>query len=192
MPGIDARLTVGHMQRLHAVDWPSRRQRQTGRKTRRGVGKIRRHASFSGRWTGPYVVAVGNGDGAPDDWSRYLRQVTSRPGWSVARLAREAGLNRSTIFEWIREGGDKLTMASVHAVARALGDTTGETLRAAGGMLESGEPEDPAIAEILVSGLPPDIQERLIQTVLNEREADERRRLERLRETIAIVKGEAG
>lgn len=66
-----------------------------------------------------------------EDWPAYLRRMTSRPGWSVARLARESGINRATIFGWIK--GDGVTVASVNLIAKALGDDPAHALAAAGG-----------------------------------------------------------
>ena len=70
--------------------------------------------------------------GAPaSEWGRYLRRITSAPGWSVARLARESGIHRATIFEWIRGDGESVTIGSVRAVAAASGDDLQNALRAA-------------------------------------------------------------
>lgn len=68
----------------------------------------------------------------PDAWSAYLRRMTDRPGWSVARLARESKLHRATIFGWIKDGSGSVTIASVHAIADALGDSRASALAAAG------------------------------------------------------------
>lgn len=73
-------------------------------------------------------------DGASrESWAEYLRRMTARPGWSVARLARESGVHRSTLFRWIAgSGGANVT--SVRAIAKALGDDPSNALRAAGNM----------------------------------------------------------
>lgn len=67
-------------------------------------------------------------------WATFLTQQTSRPGWSVARLARESGIHRSTIFRWIKGGGG-VTMRSVHAVADALHVPLATALAAAGNLV---------------------------------------------------------
>jgi len=74
---------------------------------------------------------MGDASKQPDDWASYLRRMTKRPGWSVARLARESGINRATIFGWMK--GDGVTVGSVKIVAQALGDDEGHALAAAGG-----------------------------------------------------------
>ncbi|MEU0081405.1 hypothetical protein ABZY58_26185 [Micromonospora tulbaghiae] len=66
--------------------------------------------------------------------------MTKRPGWSVARLARESGVNRATIFGWMK--GDGVTVASVKMIARALGDDEAHALAAAGGAAAGGDQLD--------------------------------------------------
>ena len=56
--------------------------------------------------------------------------MTSRPGWSVARLARESGIHRATIFEWMKGSSDSVTIGSVRAIAAALDDDLENALRA--------------------------------------------------------------
>lgn len=90
-----------------------------------------------------YGVPMSNGDEVADtEWARYLKEVTSRDCWSVARLAREAGLDRGTIFRWMRGSADKITVESVRRVATATGDTLDTALRAAGGV-----PADPDLSD---------------------------------------------
>jgi transcriptional regulator with XRE-family HTH domain len=93
------------------------------------VARRRRIRLYRNRWLGPTVLYVVDG---PDAWSAYLRRAVDRPGWSVARLARESGLHRATIFGWIKEGSSSVTISSVHAIADALGDARTNTLAAAG------------------------------------------------------------
>jgi transcriptional regulator with XRE-family HTH domain len=66
------------------------------------------------------------------EWGRYLRRVTKRPGWNVAKLARQAGFARQTIFEWIRDGGESVTVASARRISDATGDDLDTVLLAAG------------------------------------------------------------
>lgn len=66
-----------------------------------------------------------------DNWAGYLRRMTKRPGWSVARLARESGIHRATIFKWLA-GEEGVTIDSVRRIATALGDNPDNALRAAG------------------------------------------------------------
>ncbi|MFV2094867.1 helix-turn-helix domain-containing protein [Micromonospora sp. LOL_014] len=65
-----------------------------------------------------------------ESWAQYLRRMTERPGWSVAKLARESGVHRATIFKWM-SGKAGANMASVQAIAEALGDDVSTALRAA-------------------------------------------------------------
>lgn len=78
------------------------------------------------------------GDGSVETWGAYIKRMVDRPGWSVARLAREAGIHRATIFGWIKDDTPSLTVASVRAIAQALGDDIDNALRAAGNV----EPEN--------------------------------------------------
>lgn len=74
------------------------------------------------------------GDGETrESWADYLRRMTDRPGWSVARLARESGIHRATIFKWMAGKGGA-NVASVRSIAEALGDQPANALRAAGNM----------------------------------------------------------
>ena len=84
-------------------------------------------------------------------------------------------------------------MASVQAIAAALDDRTGETLRAAGGVLDQGDDvQDPQVAEILVADLPEDIKQTLIETLLDQRARDKERQTEMVRRMIRIAKGGDG
>jgi AcrR family transcriptional regulator len=117
--------------------------------------------------------------------------MTDRPGWSVARLARESGVHRATIFKWLGNKGG-VTMASVRAIADALDDDPENALRAAAGKLDARqEIEDDQIAEILTSGLPTDVQQELIGMVIDRRQRDEARQMEDLRRMIRLAGGAA-
>ena len=93
------------------------------------VARRRRTKDCRNRWFSPTVLYMVDG---PDAWSAYLRRMVDRQGWSVARLARESGLHRTTIFGWLKDGSSSVTIASVHAVADALGDSRTNALAAAG------------------------------------------------------------
>lgn len=79
---------------------------------------------------------MGDASRPTEDWASYLRRMTKRPGWSVARLARESGVNRATIFGWMK--GDGVTVASVKLIANALSDDEAHALAAAGGATTGG------------------------------------------------------
>jgi transcriptional regulator with XRE-family HTH domain len=97
-------------------------------------------------------------------WGRYLRRMTRRPDWSVAKLARESGIARQTIFEWMRDGGESVTVGSVRRIAEALGDDLSNALLAAGGV-------DEEISAIHQSNLDPAAKADLMEYVKTLREA---------------------
>lgn len=91
-------------------------------------------------------------DSGRSTWATFLVQQTARPGWSVARLARESGIHRSTIFRWIKGDGG-ITMQSIRAIADALQVDMQVALLAAGNLVMAPPPvdprEDPVIQMIL-------------------------------------------
>lgn len=103
-----------------------------------------RVGAYSRRQDATYRVHVSNADDVPTtEWARYLRDATSRDDWSVARLARESRIDRTTIFRWIKGGSDNITIASVRRIADAIGDDLDDALRAASGL----PPKDSAYEE---------------------------------------------
>lgn len=118
-----------------------KRQRARGHEVRLRVVKERPHANHQDPYAAAYRMPMGDG-GKQESWADYLRRMTERPGWSVARLARESNVHRATIFKWMAgKGGANVT--SVQAIARALGDDPGNAMRAAGNMGGTPEDEDP-------------------------------------------------
>lgn len=111
------------------------------------VAKEQRPPNYRCRWMSAYRAPMGDASPPAEDWAGYLRRMTSRPGWSIARLAREAGVNRSTIFGWIK--GDGVNVASVKAIAKALGDSEAHALAAAGGATTGGDQLDADVRIIL-------------------------------------------
>lgn len=63
-------------------------------------------------------------------WAALLRDITTRPDWSVARLAREANLHRSTIFRWLNGEISNLTIDSIRLIVDAAGIDMWDALRA--------------------------------------------------------------
>lgn len=110
-------------------------------KLRKDVEKERRPPSLRRDPSYPYRSPMGDASRPTEDWPTYLRRQTSRPGWSVARLAREANIHRATIFGWIK--GERPNMASVRAVAEALGDDPANAAAAAAGGTGIDEQWDP-------------------------------------------------
>jgi transposase-like protein len=110
-----------------------------------------------------------------------LRRMTARPGWSVARLAREAGIHRATIFDWIKGGGDSVTIASVRAVADALNDDLENALRAVAGLESSQERRDEEMDMIMSAPVDDDMKKQMIARALELREQDRQQRMQVLR-----------
>lgn len=134
-------------------------------------------------------------DQSAEDWSSYLRRMTKRPGWSVARLAREAGIHRGTIFAWISEGTGKrgVTTASVLAVAAALGDDPAVALRAAGGAADDSEVVDEEIELVRTdAGLTAQQRKQIIDMILERRERERGQGIENTRRLIEIMKSDVG
>lgn len=113
------------------------------------------------------------GDGqVREDWAGYLRRMTSRPGWSVARLARESHIHRGTIFKWI-SGKGGVNVASVTAIAEALGDDPAHALRAAGAVAPDADPADEEIELVRTDPqLDEDMKARIIAIILDRRVRD--------------------
>lgn len=118
-----------------------------------------------------------DGTGDLSDWGRYLKRMTARPGWSVARLARESGIHRATIFDWIKGDGESVTIASVRAIAAALHDDLENALRAVANLISSPGTQDEEMELILSAPVNRDIQKRMIAQLLELREQDRQQRL---------------
>lgn len=107
------------------------------------VAWMLRPRGFSGRQDATYGMHVSNtGETPTTAWARYLKEATDRPGWSVARLAREAEVDRTTVFRWIKGGGDRITIDSVRRISDAIGDDLDDALRAASGLPPKDEAYD--------------------------------------------------
>src|SRR5690554_3702349 len=100
------------------------------------------------------------------DWGRYLKRMTARPGWSVARLARESGIHRATIFDWIKGDGESVTIASVRAIAAALDDDLENALRAVASLVSAPEPRDEEMELILSAPVDQQTKKRMIAQLL--------------------------
>jgi hypothetical protein len=104
--------------------------------------------------------------------------MTSRPGWTVVRLARESRIARSSIFKWIAEGAGAITIESVYRIADALGDDRTNALKAAGNL----PPErDDEVDLILASDRSDRAKALMIDRLMKRREEEKVRRLEDLR-----------
>lgn len=121
------------------------------------------------------------------EWARYLKRMTSRPGWSVARLARESGIHRATIFDWMKGDGDSVTIGSVRAVAAALDDDLENALLAVASLVPSPRGRDEEIELILSAPVSREVQRRMIGQLLELREHDRQRRLRMIEWMVAEV-----
>ena len=135
---------------------------------------------------------MNDGSGELSHWGAYLRRMTSRPGWSVARLARESGIHRATIFDWIRGGGESVTIASVRAVAEALGDDLENALRAVASLEVGPVSQDEEMDLIMSAPVGDDMKRRMITQLLELREQDRQQRLQVLRWMVSREGGERG
>jgi transcriptional regulator with XRE-family HTH domain len=128
---------------------------------------------------------MSDASGHGEDWATYLRRMTKRPGWSVAKLARESNVHRATIFGWLK-GESGVTVASVRAIANALGDDVENALRAAGaaGAPPSGD-RDEELELIMAAPVDDELKQMMVQRL---RERRERERVAR----VADLKWELG
>lgn len=135
------------------------------------------------------------GDTPPDTdnpWGLYLYRLTHRAGWSIARLARESGITRPTISEWINKGGGAagVKIETIVAIARGAADNPVNAFMAAAELIEE-EPQDREIGLILASDLTDDEKRRQISIIEKKREQDEERRVEDTQEVIRALGGRA-
>lgn len=128
---------------------------------------------------------MNDGSGGLSRWGAYLKRMTSRPGWSVARLARESGIHRATIFDWIRGSGESVTIASVRAVADALGDELENALRAVASLETQPAPRDEEMELIMSAPVGDEMKRRMIAQLFELREQDRQQRLQVLRWLVA-------
>jgi transposase-like protein len=134
---------------------------------------------------------MSDGSTRPGTWKAYLETRLSRPGWSVARLAREAGLHRSTIFRWKSGAKTGLNVASVRAVALAFGEDPAEALRAAG-QADSQADDEPVDEEIELVRTDPlldeDMKNRIVNLIIERRERDREASLAETQRMIELMR----
>jgi transcriptional regulator with XRE-family HTH domain len=135
---------------------------------------------------------MNDGSSGLSHWGAYLKRMTSRPGWSVARLARESGIHRATIFDWIRGSGESVTIASVRAVADTLGDDMENALRAVASLESRPSPRDEEMEMIMSAPVGDDMKRRMIAQLFELREQDRQQRLQVLRWLVAHDGGAEG
>jgi transcriptional regulator with XRE-family HTH domain len=127
------------------------------------------------------------GDAGGGEWARWLKAMTDRPGWSVARLAREAGVHRSTIHRWMSDGGDAVTIGMIRMVAGALGERLEVALRAAADLPPAADAAvDEELELIRQAPVDPDTKIALIRRWLERRDREQAARVEDLRTILSI------
>lgn len=155
----------------------------------------RRSTVYVGRVVVPYCTSVNDvstpaSDGSMgEDWGAWLRRVTDRPDWSVARLSRDSGYSKAAIFEWIAAGsGRNVKVGSVVAIARAAGEDPLEALRAAGDLGIAFKDDDPEIRTVLDGELPADATKRIIATIYARRERNREQDLQDTQNTVQLAR----
>jgi transcriptional regulator with XRE-family HTH domain len=135
-----------------------------------------------------YRLRVSDASPRGENWAAYLRRMTKRPGWSVARLSRESGIHRATIFKWLA-GDTGVTVDSVRRVALALQDEPGIALRAAG---NAGIPvaavEDEEMAIIDRAPVDDDLKDIMRGQLLERRERERLQRIADFQTMIDLAK----
>ncbi|WP_045746426.1 helix-turn-helix domain-containing protein [Actinoplanes rectilineatus] len=123
-----------------------------------------------------------------EDWPAYLRRMTKRPGWSVAKLARESNIHRATIFGWIK-GDVGVTIDSVRRIALALGDDPENALRAASSKTDDATAveQDEEVALIMRAPVDDDLKQVMLQKLRQRREEDKLRRLQTWQDMIDVA-----
>jgi transcriptional regulator with XRE-family HTH domain len=115
-------------------------------------------------------------DPARSSWARYLQEVADRPGWSVTRLANEAGVHRSTIYRWIKGDTGGTTVELVNRIASAAGDPASIALAAAADVLGQTDPDAAEVAMVMASDLPESVKSELVEELRRMARADADRR----------------
>jgi transcriptional regulator with XRE-family HTH domain len=112
-----------------------------------------------------------------EDWAGYLRRMTNRSGWSVARLSRDSGVHRGTIFKWM-SGKGGVTLASVRSIAAALGDDPTNALRAAGSAGGAPLPDaDEELDLIMAADVDNQTKQVMVERLLERRERERQARI---------------
>ncbi|HEU4541746.1 MAG TPA: helix-turn-helix transcriptional regulator [Jiangellaceae bacterium] len=174
------------MQRREGSRQAQKRQKLIDAARAKRVAQQRRPPDYPHRWDDAYRLRVGDGQGRQHGWSSYLRRLTERPGWSVAKLARQSGIHRATIFGWIKEGGENVTIASVRLIADAAGDSMENALRAAADITAApSDPEsDPELDAILSAPVSNVTRMKMIRRLFDIREQEKQRHAEEIQRWI--------
>lgn len=132
---------------------------------------------------------MGNGS-QPRSWGRIIKRLTHRDDWSVARLAREADLNPSTLWEYIKTSdGKRVTVGTLLRIAAATGEDPITIFRAAA-EIDDIEQGDPEIAAVRALNMHPTITAEVIKTIMDRRARDQERRMQDTDNMIRLVEGQ--
>lgn len=167
------------VQRMSGAFLSATQSRRRRNATSERDAKRRRPVTYRRSSDTAYRMRVSDASPRGETWAAYLRRMTKRPGWSVARLARESGIHRATIFKWIA-GDIGVTVDSVRRVAQALQDEPDNALRAAGNAgapTAPAEDEDDGMAIIDQAPVDDDLKDMMRRQLLERRE---RERLQRI------------
>lgn len=138
------------------------------------MARVRHVDTYTCRGCATYLVQVG--DDQEDAWTRFLRGIVAREGWSVTRLAREAHIDRGTIHRWLRGDIKTVKVESVRIIANAAGVSLAAALHAARahtprGSMAVDEPEedDAEARSIRQSDLSDDVKRDLLTHLMHRR-----------------------
>lgn len=125
--------------------------------------------------------------GASDAWAAYLQRAADRVG-GVRALAKKAGLHHDTIYNYISAGRlqKKVTIETIIAIARAIGDHPVNAFLAAANLVEE-EPQDYEVGIILQSDLSDEEKQRQIRVVEARRERDQANRIHDTQEILRVL-----
>lgn len=130
---------------------------------------------------------MGNGS-QRDGWGRRIKRLTDRDGWSVARLAREAALNQSTLWDYIKTSdGKRVTVGTLLRIARATGEDPIDLFRVAA-ELDDQVDEDPEIRAVLDGDLPEDATRTIVNSIYARRERNRERDMQETQNTIQLAR----
>lgn len=123
-----------------------------------------------------------DGNEAVNEWGTFVRDLTKRPGWSIVRLSRAAGIHRSTIFRWIKGDSKNVRLLNIKIFAAAAEVDYHTALQAATGIRRQTDEQDQAAIRIILESDAGDaVKHELIEHVRARRiehEAERRREIE--------------
>lgn len=120
------------------------------------------------------VRHVSDTDGPPNDWARLVKELSDRPGWNQARLAREVHVDRRTIGRWIKGTSVNVTGESMRLLADATGIDYQLVARAAiGTQRQAYDDDDEAIRDVLESNLAETLKREIVDYIRKRRDDEE-------------------